>query len=350
MTRTAPTALGALALAAALVGDARAQDACELDVDCATVQPVLGAQPCPFELRGTIDAAANAALAAQAPALPRIHAGCAGGARVAGRVPCQILRAFAYARTGWRQFCAEECGPEAAGLTRVGVACGIGLMGISASDATEDVDLGLAAQNYRYNAGAGALRLARAWEASPCVGTHDPDVAEHWYFAVWAADAFTYANNPNNPSYPVLRGAYRSVSSLDRDSYPFQEVVFGLTGIPPLGDEGLPLWDPSPVNLPDTTSVCGTAACLPANIDAPEETHDRDCPPFVPPRDGGIDSGVTDAGPEDGGGDAGTIVPDPHEPGCDCGVAGARGTHVADGGPLLLLCTALVVRGRRRRQ
>lgn len=334
---------------------AHAQDACELETDCALPR-ALGVEECPFQIGLTIDNAANDALGPDAPGLPHIRRGCAGGVDVPGRVPCQLLRAFAWAKSGWRQFCGEACGAEGTrGLTRMGASCGVGLMQVPEDDPPDDVELARVASSYKYNAGTGARRLAEAWGRAPCVGNADPDVAEHWYFAVWSADAFTYLNDPNNPAYPVMRGSYGGVAGLDRDSYPFQEVVIGLAANPPRVDGDL-LWPASPVNLPDTSAVCGTAGCLPGGAPSPVQTHDRSCPPFVPPADGG----VPDAGPEDAGGpdaetDAGNILPRPRVTGCDCAVAGAGD---ADGGGLLVLAGVLALavirsgpaRRRRRRR
>ena len=331
--------LGLLVLPAA----ARAQDACDLAVDC-SVQPADGVQPCSFDQGRTIDRAANAALGAQGPAMPSIRSGCAGGVEVPGRVPCQILRAFGWLRSGWQQFCADGCGAGSHGPTRLSARCGIGLMGLPPNEPDEAVDLARVASSSAYNAGAGARRLVQAWEATPCVGAEDPDVAEHWYFAVWAADEFTYVNNPNNPAYPVLRGTFGSASGFDRSSYPFQEIVFGLAGHPPSDNQGL-LWNPAPVNLPASRDICGTAACLPADVASPAETHDRSCPPFVPPVDGGIaDGGSGDAGDLDAGADAGNVIPDPREPGCGCEMAGAAGR--GGEGVALLALAWMILRGR----
>jgi MYXO-CTERM domain-containing protein len=318
---------------------ARAQDTCDLTVDC-VLRRAQGVEACPFDILQDIDKAANGALGGDAPSLPAVQRGCNAGVDVRGRVPCQLLRAFAWVRSGWRQFCGEGCaGNGELGPTRMGATCGVGLMQIPENEAPEGAILDRVAASSRYNAGTGALRLAEAWATSPCVGGADPDVAEHWYFAVWAADVFSYANNPNNPSYPVLRGNYGSLGGLDRDSYPFQEAVFGAAGNPPR--DGDLLWNPAPVTLPDTDGVCGTAGCLAGAIASPNQTHGRDCPPLPP--DGGTpgeDGGTDDAGP-DAGADAGNIQPDPSVKGCTCRV----GAESGDGALVVLaLLLGLVVR------
>lgn len=316
----------ALALLFVLAADApvRAQDTCELPTEC-LLPRAQGVQPCSFDLRLMLDRAANDALGAEAPGLPELRRGCAGGVQIPGRVPCQLLRAFAWVKSGWRQFCGQDCGADGTrGLTRMGGTCGVGMLAVPEDDPPAGVELARVASSTTYNTGSGALRLAEAWGRTPCVGNADPDVAEHWYFAVWAADTFTYANNPNNPAYPVLRGTYGGVDGLDRGSYPFQELVIGLAGNPPRVDAEL-LWEPSPVNLPDTNAVCGTAGCLPGGLDSPAQTHDRDCPPFVPPTDGGVpDAGTDDGGEADAGADAGNIDPDPRVTGCSCRTAASN--------------------------
>jgi hypothetical protein len=307
----------------ALPRAASAQDACDAPPECRTAG-VEGVQPCSFDVERALDRAANGALGLEGPPMPAVRTGCLGGTVGPGRVPCQLLRAFAWARTGWRQFCAEGCGAGARGTTRLGASCGIGLTALPEDEPPVDVDPQDAAASVAYNAGAGAARLAEAWGRTPCVGQENPDVAEHWYFAVWAADAFTFANNPNNPAYPVLRRTYGSEGAFDRSSYPFQEVVYGLAAHPPADRDTGGLWEPSPVSLPASQNVCGTAGCLPANIQGPSVVHDRACPPFVAPTDGGAGDDGGEGGP-DGGADAGTIPGDPRPEGCNCGAAG-RGT------------------------
>lgn len=313
-------AIAVLLVAAGFPVVVRAQDACDLDTDC-DVAPIPGNQDCSFDVRQTLEKAANHALV-DAPAMPAIRRGCAGNIVVPGRVPCQLFKAFTWAKSGWRQFCTTGCGAEGGlGPTRLGATCGVGLTQVPENDLPDDVDILRVAASDDYNAGAGARRLADAWGRTPCVGDADPDKAEHWYFAVWAADVFTFINNPNNPAYPVMRGVYGDSSGFDRDSYPFQEVVFGLAANPPLDDDGESVWQISPVNLPSTIDICGTAGCIPGNIDSPPQTHPRLCPPFNPPTDGGTDDAGPDASEPDAGVDAGNLTPDRKTPGCGCDVA-----------------------------
>lgn len=315
--------LAALCLWLVAPAVARAQSICEVEPEECLVPTVIGTQPCTITTRRAIERAANGILGADGPAIPPLRVGCSGATVDNwGRVPCQILKAMAWAMTGWRQFCTDDACEEN-GRTVLGRGCRFGMLQVPETEAGPDVDLTRVAAELPYNAGTAARRLATEWGRTPCVGDQIPDVAEHWYLAVWAADAFTYANSPNNPAYPVLRPVYGApAGSFDRGSYPFQEVVFGLAANPPReGDE--PIWQPSPLSLPASEQVCGTSGCSPGDIDAPTQVHDRACPPATPPSDGGVpDASVPDggdAGPSPDGGNA--EVPTTIT-GCGCSAAG----------------------------
>jgi hypothetical protein len=110
--------------------------------------------------------------------------------------------------------------------------------------------------------------LADRWNAAPSVlpviGDRDPNVIENWYYAVWAYNKWTPANNPNNPDFPWPRPAY--APGLNKTLYPYQELVWGLAANPPRVG-GQHLWQPVALTLPDREAVGLTPQPLPAPVE-----------------------------------------------------------------------------------
>jgi hypothetical protein len=126
----------------------------------------------------------------------------------------------------------------------------------------------LVAAHFAYNIARGAAILADKWNSAPehrpIAGTDtggDPSIIENWYFAVWSYNGFTGpgANRSNHPMDPIYgawpRVPYSCGPSSDglghnRGNYPFQELIFGCASYPPQVN-GVNLWAPQPVDLPD---------------------------------------------------------------------------------------------------
>jgi hypothetical protein len=128
------------------------------------------------------------------------------------------------------------------------------------------------AQEPLYNLGSGMKILAGKWRATPCVGDNQPTILEHWYFATWAYNSFSWRNNPNNPDYPASRPPYNGPGGLSRGSYPYQEIVWGYIRNPPSS-----LWAPIAVSYPASSEICNTDGCRPGDISEPQPIHRDPC-------------------------------------------------------------------------
>ncbi len=123
--------------------------------------------------------------------------------------------------------------------------------------------------------------LVERWNAAPrtlpIIGDRDPNIIENWYYAVWAYNKWTAANNPNNPDLPWPRPAFTGKEN--RTNYPYQELVWGLAANPP-SVAGQPMWEPVALALPGREDVGLTPRAL-AQIEPP---HRSVCaaPPTTP--------------------------------------------------------------------
>ena len=191
--------------------------------------------------------------------------------------PCLILKAMGWLEGGWQQANGNIIEGGTGGV-KVSPSCGYGIMQIT-SGMRAPGELPLDVQNriatdYRYNVAYGAKLLAEKWNAGDSlgavVGSRDPKVGEHWYYAVWAYNQFTFKNNPNNPDYAWPRPAFDGTQS--RIAYPYQETIWGFAANPPKRN-GAPLWPATPLTLPDRGLISQT----PGPIPAPSDTHSVAC-------------------------------------------------------------------------
>ncbi len=153
--------------------------------------------------------------------------------------------------------------------------CGHGVMQVTSgmtvplgSNNTITPEQLLVATHYAYNIARGGAILADKWnsapESRPIAGTDtsgDPGIVENWYFAVWSYNGFSGpgANRSNHPLDPIYAPWPRTPYSCgpgtdgfghDRSKYPYQELVWGCAGNPPVVD-GKQLWQPFTLTLPD---------------------------------------------------------------------------------------------------
>lgn len=110
-------------------------------------------------------------------------------------VPCVLLQAMAYQESRWRHF---EADYNDYGYTKISPACAYGLTQVvSGMTGGGGFDQNRANQEVAYNLGVGALTLIKKWNAlkltsggypggAYIVGEGNPQVAEDWYYAVWA--------------------------------------------------------------------------------------------------------------------------------------------------------------------
>ena len=248
--------------------------------DCAGLNAT-AYQPTLAEARLTFLRAATGWLGPGYPAVPPLRAGYPTPTLVAGSVPCLLPQVIGWIESGWRQAAATPRGSIGPTLTGRG-GCGYGIMQISTGmrapgQLPRETQLQIAT-NYRYNIAYGLQLLAEKWNATPAIGGRDATIAEHWYYAVWAYNNWSWRNNPNNPDFPYPRPPYDG--SQPRQNYPYQELVFGLAANPPRVDGAL-LWAPVRLSLPDA----GAIGISPDDIPEPLVVHRTYCflpDPFIP--------------------------------------------------------------------
>jgi hypothetical protein len=225
----------------------------------------------------TIELAANDLLFPGDPyfGLPDMEVGLRGNRRKeAGKVPPALLKSIA-----WIESSITQAGTDvpfgAIGPSLVSFDCGHGVTQVTSGMTVPTGENGrgspqqaLVATNFAYNVARGAVILIDKWneapEQKPIAGTDTnslPAVLENWYFAVWSYNGFTgpgsnRSNHPMDPLYgswprpPYSCGATGDGKGHNRANYPYQELVFGCAGDPPIVD-GKPLWQAQPISLPD---------------------------------------------------------------------------------------------------
>ena len=260
-------ALMALAVAAALL-PRLAEAGCPSTGGCP--QPAVnGVELCDEEKAALFELAANQELPG-GPAYLDIGIGNPSSGTVAATVPCTILKAIGHVESTWTQFCAS-CG--ASGPTIISFDCGFGVTQVTSGMSTGSMgaftfDPAQVASDTGYNIATGAGILAAKWIVVPYIGDNQPDVVEHWYYAVWAYNGFAYVNNPNNPMFPAGRDPWLSPGGLSRGSYPYQELVWGAAAYPPDAR-----WEPLDVSYPAASGIGNP----PGSIPSPSPSHADAC-------------------------------------------------------------------------
>jgi hypothetical protein len=238
-------------------------------------------QPTHEEARLAFLRASAGLLGASYPRLPLLLAGAPNATVVTGSVPCLLPQAIGWIESGWRQASGTARGTIGPVLTGRG-GCGVGVMQTSTGmrapgQLPRPVQLAIAS-DYVYNIAYGVQLLGQKWNATPPIGNADPTIAEHWYYAVWAYNAWSWRNNPNNPDFPWPRPPYSGAQPVT--NYPYQELVFGLAANPPRVN-GAPLWQPVALSLPDS----GAIGISPDAIPEPLVVHRTYClvpDPYIP--------------------------------------------------------------------
>lgn len=204
--------------------------------DCAQTGVTDAYQPQVWEVAAAMDqAAANQPRFDQYTTIPDLGKGWPNPTPVPGTVPAILLKAIGQVESSWYQAAyAVPRGGFGPPLTPSG-GCAYGVMQIASGmtrpgELPPDVQRRIA-REYAYNIARGAVMLGYKWRFTPAVGSNDPAVPEHWYFAVWAYNSWSYLNNPNNPNYPWPRPPFDG--SQPRKNYPYQELVYGYANNPP---------------------------------------------------------------------------------------------------------------------
>jgi hypothetical protein len=191
-----------------------------------------------------------------------------------GRIPPTLLKAVSWIESSITQT-AVEVPFGSIGPALVSFDCGHGIAQVTSGMTVALGDNGraspeqaLVATHFAYNIARGAAILADKWnqapELRPMAGTDTngvPELLENWYFALWSYNGFTGpgANRSNHPMDPIYGSWPRPEYSCgptgdgkghNRANYPYQELVYGCAGHPPLVD-GKALWEGVPISLPD---------------------------------------------------------------------------------------------------
>lgn len=234
---------------------------------------VRSAQPSLQAINDIFEKAGIGVLGPAGPALPLLKKGAPSSAQVPATVPCILLKAIGYTESRWQQF---KAAPGAAGPTLISFDCGYGIMQVtSGMRGGAGFDPKSVAGEFAYNIGTGARILVEKWNITPGIGERDPEVAEDWYFAVWAYNGFSFINNPNNPRYDPNRPPF--TGKQPRGKYPYQELVWGYAANPPGSD----FWAAIALSLPDRNSIPNKPRTS-THFERPKPFHSTGCITAVP--------------------------------------------------------------------
>lgn len=257
-----------------------AQAACSSNTGC-RVQPVYGRAPCDTEVPGLIASVCQNDFGSDGPTIPTLKTGIDGTVKVTASLPCLLFKSMIFVESSWQMFCAT-CGSQ--GLTLIGSGCGYGYSqitsGMRASDLTNNTstnfDVNKVANSATYNLATGLQFMVNKWNGRSAIGERDPEIIEHWYYAVWAYNSFSWTNNPNNPNYPSDRTPFYCPGGSSRSNYPYQEAVWGYMRCPP-SRSGQALWKGTEISYPDVSEICGTSGCSPGTLSNPLPNHKDPC-------------------------------------------------------------------------
>jgi hypothetical protein len=182
-------------------------------------------------------------------------------------IPPTILKAIGWIESSWSQaaFSVPYGGIGPALISRD---CGYGIMQVTSGmqNTTGQPTEGqlMSAAHFAYNIARGTRILADKWNLAtdlrPIVADRNPQVIEDWYYAIWGYNGFAFVNHPLNPRFSAWPrtsyscGPFDDGFSHDRSQYPYQELVLGCMAHPPQPD-GVALWRPQEVTLPDLSQV-----------------------------------------------------------------------------------------------
>ncbi|MFD1736949.1 S-layer homology domain-containing protein [Bacillus salitolerans] len=110
-------------------------------------------------------------------------------------IPPELLKAIAYVETGMKQF-------DKNGTTIVTADGGIGIMQVTLTEEEmkkKGIDSFKLKTDTRYNIEVGAQILKEKWNDDfiPRINDHNPQIIEHWYFAMMAYNGLSKRNDPN---------------------------------------------------------------------------------------------------------------------------------------------------------
>lgn len=110
------------------------------------------------------------------------------------KIPAVILKAIAYAESGWRQF--DSSGNVVTG--HWGSRPNLGIMQVGSYNPSDTETVNRLKYDIDFNIAYGADILNAKWEMVPKIGDGDRSKLENWYFAIWAYNSWSTRNNPND--------------------------------------------------------------------------------------------------------------------------------------------------------
>ncbi|MDO8615956.1 MAG: hypothetical protein Q7T33_09530 [Dehalococcoidia bacterium] len=213
-------------------------------------------------------------------------------------IPPVILKAIGWIESGWAQ--ADYSVPYGGiGGVLASHDCGYGIMQITSGmqnvSGVPSLDQAMIGGHYAFNIARGARILADKWnmapEWRPIVGNREANLIENWYYALWGYNGFAFKNHPLNADYQGARPPFSCAPDgdgfgHDRSQYPYQELILGCAGRPPLRS-GTALWPAQELHLPDLSdaafaqplrlenwSPCShDLQCAPMDIPTPNTNH-----------------------------------------------------------------------------
>ncbi|WP_180968188.1 S-layer homology domain-containing protein [Cytobacillus massiliigabonensis] len=124
------------------------------------------------------------------------------------KIPAEVLKAIAYNESGMNQFKKD-------GTPLITDDGGMGIMQVTLTDeemAAKGITKEKLISDTAYNIEVGAQILQEKWKWTfiPRINDHNPEIIEHWYFAIMAYNGLSKRNDPNN----------------DLGATPYQEKIF----------------------------------------------------------------------------------------------------------------------------
>ena len=138
--------------------------------------------------------------------------------------------------------------------------------------------------DYRYNIGMGTHILEQKWnwhqQNNRIIGDGSSDIAEHWYYAVWAYNTWSAANSPNPDVNPCLNWP----DELEGCAY--QDKVWWWAAHPLMGN-GQALWSAVDLTRPDNLNTFPTtqqemSTWTGWHIADPVPVHHDSCRDYLP--------------------------------------------------------------------
>ncbi|GAB6086297.1 S-layer homology domain-containing protein [Alkaliphilus crotonatoxidans] len=152
-------------------------------------------------------------------------------------IPAVILKALAWKESQYQQFTSSGAPFVSRGNT--------GIMQINSIH--KHFDQEKLKYDIKYNIEAGADILLGRWYASgttyPKIGNMDPNILEHWYFALWGYNGWVARNNPNVSGEKAFQ---EEIFQLIRDKYQQPVTSIDASHLPASGLPGGDLVIPTP--------------------------------------------------------------------------------------------------------